>query len=87
MVTHTQEHLDDQVAAILGKVVVEALSGNLTSETVAELRHMPKDIEAIPQPFRDLIKQAAGSASTGRDLTLIVLDEIHGVCEELFETL
>jgi hypothetical protein len=72
---------------ILGRMLVEALRGDVTEATITQLRKMPMDIEAMPQPFRDLVKQAAGTASTGRERTLIVLDELHGACEQLLETL
>ena len=85
MVINTDTHLDTQTAAAVGKMLVEALSGNLTNETVEQIRYLPIDIEAVPQPFKDLMKQAGGSASTGKELTHIVLQEIQGICMELLD--
>lgn len=87
MATNITPCLTDQQTAVVGKALVETLCGNLTAETVKELRELPIEIENVPQPMKDLIKQIGGSASTGKDLTLIVLDELHGACEKLLETL
>ena len=69
---------------VLGKMLVEILSGNLTDATLKELRSLPK--EELPQPFRDMAKHAGGSAITGEELTREMLVEIQAVCEELLDT-
>ena len=83
MVTTTQP-MSATATAVLGKMLVEILSGNLTDATLKELRPLPK--EELPQPFRDVAKHAGGSAITGEELTREMLIEIQAVCEELLDT-
>ena len=82
MVTNTQS-LTAEATAVIGKMLVEILNGNLTDATLAELRPLPK--EEMPQPFRDLAKQAGGSAITGEWLTRAMITELRGVCDELLD--
>jgi hypothetical protein len=79
MVTQTKP-LSETSTAVLGKMLVEILSGNLTDETLREVRALPLD---LPQPFLDLSKQAGGSAITGAALTRDMLIELSGLCDEL----
>jgi hypothetical protein len=83
MVTTTQP-MSATATAVLGKMLVEILSGNLTDATLKELRLLPK--EELPEPFRDMAKHAGGSAITGKELTREMLIEIQAVCEELLDT-
>ncbi len=80
----TTQPMNATATAVLGKMLVEILSGNLTDATLAELRPLPK--EELPQPFRDMAKHAGGSAITGKELTREMLVEIQAVCEELLDT-
>jgi hypothetical protein len=82
MVANTQS-LTATETAVLGKMLVEILSGNLTDDTLQEVRRLPK--EAMPEPFRDLAKQAGGSATTGEPLVHAMLIELRGVCSELLD--
>jgi hypothetical protein len=82
MLTNTPP-LTAEATAIIGKMLVEILSGNLTDATLEEIRPLPK--EELPQPFKDLAKQAGGSAITGEQLTRTMLIELRGVCQELLD--
>jgi len=75
--------LDAAATAVLGKMFVEILSGNLTDATLEQVRDLPK--EEMPQPFRDLAKQAGGSSITGDKLTRTMIIELRGLCEELLD--
>lgn len=77
--------LTAEATAIIGKMLMEILSGELTDATLKELRLLPK--EEMPQPFRDMAKHAGGSAITGKELTREMLVEIQAVCEELLDTI
>jgi hypothetical protein len=80
MVTRTQS-LTQTETAVIGKMLVEILSGDLTEATLREVRALPK--ENLPEPFNDLTKQAGGSAITGPALTRDMLIELRGLCDEL----
>jgi|GEM_PF-3430717 len=80
MATATQ-HLTATARAVLGQMLVEILSGDLTDATLEQVRALPK--EEMPEPFRDLAKQAGGSAITGKQLTRTMLIELRGLCDEL----
>ena len=82
MISRSQT-LTETAATILGKMLVEVLSGNLTDATLEQLRPLPK--EEMPQPFRDLAKVAGGSAVTGSELTRTMLIELRGLCDELLD--
>ncbi|PWB69557.1 MAG: hypothetical protein C3F07_18720 [Anaerolineales bacterium] len=78
MVTITRS-LTETETAVLGRMLVEILNGNLTEATLEQLRPLPK--ETLPQPFRDLAKMAGGSAITGAPLTRNMLIELRGLCD------
>jgi len=79
-VTHP---LSATAQAVIGQMMVEILSGDLTDATLEKVRALTK--EEMPEPFRDLAKQAGGSAITGKPLARNMLIELRGLCSELID--
>ena len=75
--------MNTQTQTIIGKMLIEILNANLTDATLELVRDL--DPEDLPQPFKDLVKQAGGSAFRGEILNRDMLIELRGLCDEMLD--
>lgn len=61
---------------ILGKLLVEALSGEVTDETRDELDKLG-DYGELPAPFGHIVGYVGGYGGSGKEVAVMVVDEIR----------
>ena len=75
------KQLTTEEKAILGKLLVEALTGEVTGQT----RDAVATLNDIPEPFGHLVRYTWGYGLDGLSLATDLTEEIRGVCVELLD--
>lgn len=73
--------LTTEEKAIIGRLLVETLAGEITEETWAALAKL-KD---IPEPYGHLVRYAWGYGLDGKSLAHDLQEELRGICVELLD--
>jgi hypothetical protein len=67
--------------AIIGRLLVEILSGTLTDAMLANIHILEGN--KIPEPYGRLVRYVGGDARSGEELVKAAQNELRIICEEL----
>lgn len=81
--TKTKKTLTGQQCQVIGNLMVDILSGEISAETRLKLRK--QDRTKIPEPYNHLVSCTRGSGMDGRELARNLLEELRIICAELQE--